>query len=234
MNERSRKVFSGRAHATAMTVFALLISLAVLFANGCKSAAERKKEIAQAIDANDANQLKTLLPKEGSGDFDAATYKAFLQQAGNDYFARPWKIAPMLRWPVIAIVAQRYRHVAGKPVVATGKLSVSLAEEGPGQFTAQTILTTADGTQYQVRISIEETQYVGTNLAGDWPNQQFLTDFDATYRISGYVVGKFLEADKVELIQGGGAGHGMALPVDLGLFSTEDIIESNLPKDGNT
>ena len=233
MNEHSRKKLTGPAHATVLSAFALLILLLSVFANGCKSAAERKKEISQAIIANDLNQLKTLLPKEGKGDFDAATYKAFLEQAGDEYFARPWKIAPGLRWPVIALLAQRYRHIAGKPVVATGKLGVGLAEQGPGEYIAQTNLTAADGTQYQVRISIEETQYVGTSLGGQWPDQQFLADLDATYRISGYVVAKFLEADKVELIQGGGAGHGMALPVDLGLLSTEDIIESNLPKDGS-
>ena len=226
--------FSDRAHATVLTAFALLISLAALFANGCKSAEERKKEISQAIAANDVDQLKALLPKEGRGDFDAATYKAFLEQAGEEYFARPPKIAPMLRWPVIVTLAQRYRHIAGKPVVATGKLNVSLAEEGPGEYTAQTMLTAADGTRYRVRISSEETQYVGTSLGGLWPDVQFLVDFDATYRISGNVVGQFLEADKVELIEGGGAGHGMAIPVDPGLISTEDIIESKLPKDGKT
>jgi hypothetical protein len=233
MNERSRMEFSGRAHVTVLTAFALLISLAVLFASGCKSAEERKKEISQAIVANDVNQLKALLPKEGKHDFDAETYKAFLVQAGDEYFARPWKIAPRLRWPVIITLAQRYRHVEGKPLVATGKLRVGLVAVGPGEYNAQTSLTAADGTQYQVRISTEETQYVGTSLGGEWPDQQFLADFDATYRISGYVVGKFLESDKVELIQGGGAGHGMALPVDPFLLSTEEITESDLPKDGS-
>jgi hypothetical protein len=110
---------------------------------------------------------------------------------------------------------------------------VGLVAVGPGEYNAQTSLTAADGTQYQVRISTEETQYVGTSLGGEWPDQQFLADFDATYRISGYVVGKFLESDKVELIQGGGAGHGMALPVDPFLLSTEEITESDLPKDGS-
>jgi hypothetical protein len=217
----------------AFFVFAL--SLSCIFAAGChpreaeqqvqkpaaqKSAQQTKSEILDAIAANDVSKIRLLLPSEGPADFDVGAYKEFLDSASNKFANTDQLNARIDEIPVIRLLSSRVRHLLGKPMDITGKMKAELTMAGYGNFIADIGMKSKEGAHYRLYISTKETEFVNTNIS----DEKFLVDEDAIYRIQGYVVGKNLEVERVELVSGGNSGHGMVIPINSFLPSTADFL----------
>jgi hypothetical protein len=204
-----------------------------LLSAGCgqnETGPQKKQEILNAITANDLSKVRLLLPKQGTPDFDAASYNAFLDSAAEKFAEVAGTPAALQRQLLINELSRHLRHIVGRPVVLTGSVAVNLVANGNGNFTAAMTLKSNDGVSYQLRISKSETEYKNTQLA----EQTFDVDFDATYKITGVIVDEFLEAEEVELVTGGNSGHGIVIPVNFCLPSTENIGLAHSKEDQRT
>lgn len=232
-----------RTHCRA--VFIIALSLSCLSVAGCRSkeakeqaqkaalqktAQQTKAEISDSITANDVSRLKSLLPKDGTTDFDAETYKEFLDIAAKKFAKTEGKSARIEELPVIGLLSSRLRHQLGKPIDITGTMKVNLTMQGYGNFIAEISMKSKEGALYQPYISTKETEYVNTYIS----DEKFLADSDATYRIRGFMVGKNLEAERVELLAGGNSGNGMVIPVNPFLPSTAEFLSERMKQHQST
>lgn len=237
-----------KLRGSRMTVFSrfgrcipCIISILLLVCAGCGhtetaehnkkeilTAEQRKNEILDAITANDLPKVRLLLPRQGAADFDEASYNEFLDYAADKAAEVAGTPAAKQRLPIIYELTRHLRRIIGKPVDVTGTVEVNLIQNvNDYSFTAETTLKSSDGVTYPLKISTDETEYKNTSVEG----QKFSVDFNSTYRIRGYVVDKFLEAEEVELVAGANSGKGIVIPVSGWLPSTADIILPHFKKD---
>ena len=202
-------------------VLILTIFAVCLLCTSCNQKEEVKKKIFDAIAVSDLSKFNLLLPEQRAADFDSATYKAFLDSAVGKVADASGTLADSQGLRVVIVLSRNFKHIMGKPLVVTGALGVNLVNHGYGNFTAIMSMKSDNGITYNPIITSDETEYKNTKIAG----RQFLVDFDATYKITGFIKGDYLEAEKVELIAGGGAGRGMAIPIGRLFPSTENIID---------
>lgn len=208
----------------------IILGLLLLCA-GCgrrEYTAKRRGEILNAITANNLRQVRLLLPRQGTPDFDKASYDKFLDVAATQFAEVAGTPAAKERLPVIYELMRHFRRIIGKPVDVIGKIEVNLA---PGvnddSAVARLMLKSTDGSEYPLDISRDETRYRNASVEG----QRFLVNFDATYNIRGYIVDKHLEAEEVDLVRGKDLGHGIVIPMGLALRSTEDVILLHLKEE---
>jgi hypothetical protein len=215
-------------------ILAAVLVLCCGCGRGAAKANAVRQELLDAINANDLSKVGSLLPPAGTPDLDLATYRAARSLAADRFAEVSGTSAARQRLPLIEELSRRYRHLAGVPVDVAGALSPGLTDNGGGHFTSGLMtLRSGDGIAHKVAISTQETEYTkNTSLDG----QRLLVNFDATYKIQGVVIGKVIEAERVELVaapdgSGMGSGNGMVMPVSPFLPSTEEIVLNHVDAD---